>query len=116
MAKPPIQQYPYRLPPSVKRRPPDRRFYRRDAYTTFFRELYEVEFPDRDEILIDGYRALISEKLLESAFVEPDTIEPEGTPILGCDFAGGGNDRSAYVIRYDNIIKLLQTNKIGSLS
>ena len=79
----------------------------------FFRELYEVEFPDRDEILIDGYRALISEKLLESAFVEPDTIEPEGTPILGCDFAGGGNDRSAYVIRYDNIIKLLQTNKIG---
>jgi len=77
----------------------------------FFDILYECQFPD-DEELIDGYQRLIPDDLLESAFID-ELLPLEGHLRLGADFAGGGNDRSAYVLRADNIMWLEDTNKIA---
>lgn len=76
----------------------------------FFRELYECEFPDEDAIMEGGYQRLISDKMLEDAMVDklPEGETPE---YLGCDFAGGGNDRSAYVARNERYMWKLSTNR-----
>lgn len=98
----------------------------------FFDVLYECKFPSSDEILAGGYRRLVPDELLESAFISEEefqrdycTVEikdddgnvirkvPEGQPRLGGDFAGGGNDRSAYVVRWPAVMKLVGTNKIS---
>lgn len=81
----------------------------------FFDILYECKFPDINAITIDGYRKLISDELLESAFITEDEGKElmQGRTKLGGDFAGGGNDRSAYVIRWPKVMKLIETNKIA---
>lgn len=97
----------------------------------FFDVLYECKFPAEDEIMFGGYRRLISDELLQNAFITEEefqqmcTVEikdengkvinrvPEGEGRLGGDFAGGGNDRSAYVVRWPKVMKLLETNKIA---
>lgn len=96
----------------------------------FFDVLYECKFPANDEILAGGYRRLIPDELLESAFITEQEYEalctqelkdengnvvrkvPVGQPRLGGDFAGGGNDRSAYVLRWPSVARLNSTNKI----
>lgn len=78
----------------------------------FFKELYECSFPSEDELMDGGYQRLISDELLHNAMVEPEYApKPEGAYRLGCDFAGGGNDRSAYVVRTDNLMWLESTNR-----
>jgi hypothetical protein len=78
----------------------------------FFKELYECRFPSEDELMEGGYQRLISDELLHNALVEPEYApKPEGPYRLGCDFAGGGNDRSAYVIRTDNLMWIKSTNR-----
>lgn len=75
-----------------------------------FSILYACEFPDEDDIE-DGFARLIKSDLFNNALVSPaEAPDPMGVPNLGCDFAGGGNDSSAYVLRYDNIMRLLSTN------
>lgn len=79
----------------------------------FFDVLYGVEFPGSDEMLTGGYRRLITDEMLENAFVRGYMPASEPTD-LGCDFAGGGNDRSAYVVRHGSeYMRLISTNKIA---
>jgi len=79
----------------------------------FFDVLYGVEFPGSDEMLTGGYRRLITDEQLEAAFVRG--YMPATPPTnAGCDFAGGGNDRSAYVVRHgEEYMRLVSTNKIA---
>lgn len=100
----------------------------------FFKELYECIFPEQSDLAAGGYRKLISDELLNNAFITEEQfirdyctkqifdnnskinrMIPEGRAKLGSDFAGGGNDRSAYVIRWVDIkvMMLLSTNRIG---
>lgn len=79
----------------------------------FFDVLYGVEFPGSDEMLTGGYRRLITDEMLENAFVRGYTPSTPPTD-LGCDFAGGGNDRSAYVVRHGSeYMRLVSTNRIS---
>ena len=77
----------------------------------FFDVLYEVKFPDKDEILTNGFRKLLTDEELEAAMI--DVWEPEGTPYLGVDIAGTGTDRSSYVLRYQNVARILDSNNIS---
>jgi len=84
----------------------------------FFKELYEVEFPDQDSITIDGYQRLIPDELLESAWLRDYNGEiakelPKDTKAthLGGDMAGGGSDRTVYVLRNDNLMWFHSGNK-----
>lgn len=98
----------------------------------FFTELYECKFPNADELLEGGYRRLISDELLEAAFIteeqfvneyctkeirdeDGNSIQrvPEGYARLGADFAGSGSDTTTYVIRWDKVMKLIEKNKIS---
>lgn len=88
----------------------------------FFDVLYACQFPSEDELLEGGYRRLITDELLEQAFVSddpnngyPSIPEKEGMLRLGCDFAGGGNDRSAYVLRTDNLMWIESVNRSANL-
>lgn len=101
-------------------------------YLPFFSELYECKFPGEDDITEDGYRKLIPDEVLNKAFISEEEFQrdyctkeitlsngtktrvPEGRPKLGADFAGGGSDRSAYVIRWPKVMKILSTNKLAS--
>lgn len=93
----------------------------------FFHELYDCIFPDEDDFIMGNYRKMISDELLENAFISEEefkamcTVEitnkfgqkmmvPEGNPRLGSDIGGGG-DRSAHVIRWPKVMKLLDVNK-----
>lgn len=97
----------------------------------FFSELYECLFPEHDDLTIDGYRQLISDALLNGAFITEEEYEqnycekvihtrrdgdkqiPKGQSKLGGDFAGHGRDRTAYVIRWPKVARVLSTNKVG---
>lgn len=76
----------------------------------FFDVLYGVEFPGSDEMLTGGYRRLLSDDELENAFIDewPTTIE--GEHYLGVDIAGTGTDRTCYVHRQGNYMRILQSN------
>lgn len=78
----------------------------------FYDVLYECMFPEEDAFLDGGYQRLFPLAMLETSMVKPGTVEPEGRPRLGGDFAGGGVDLSAYMARWDNIQRLLETNTL----
>lgn len=96
----------------------------------FFDVLYEVKFPQADEVVTGGYRRLFSDELISNALISEEEYQalctyefkddddnvikrvPEGERRLGNDFAGGGSDRSSYVFRTPQVMKLLETNQI----
>lgn len=95
----------------------------------FFDVLYEVVFPPDDDVVTGGYRRLFSDQLIEDALISKEQYEEmlkdddntvkldsgikvlKGERRLGCDFAGGGSDRSSYVFRTPEVMMLLSTNK-----
>lgn len=83
----------------------------------FFKELYECKFPDREDLTTDGYLPLISDELIEKAWITVEEAKEkgmfEGRKRLGGDFAGGGNDRSAYVLRTKKLMWIHSTNKLA---
>jgi len=83
----------------------------------FFDVLYECKFPDRNNLLTGGYQVLIPEELLEKSWITREEAEEKGMfkfrKRLGGDFAGGGNDRSSYVLRTKKVMWLHSTNKIA---
>lgn len=81
----------------------------------FFDVLYECRFPDADQFLEGGYRRLLSDDELENAFIDEYTPTDTDQIYLGCDFAGGGNDRSAYICRTDEVMWLHSTNQLSNL-
>ncbi len=79
----------------------------------FFDILYECKFPNDEDITPDGYRKLIPLSLLEESFItqeEFDTMDKGRLVGGGGDFAGGG-DRNAYVLRWENVMRLESTNQ-----
>lgn len=83
----------------------------------FYDVLYRCEFPAETDIMAGGYQRLITDDMLESAFCDPPDTYPalDETSRIGCDFAGGGNDRSAYVIKHGNLMWLESTNRASDL-
>jgi hypothetical protein len=98
----------------------------------FFDVLYECKFPERNEFSKGGYRQLISEDMLKAAFITEEEFErdyctreirdedgnllrriPEGQAKGGADFAGAGRDRTAYVVRWPKVMKLISTNRFA---
>lgn len=95
----------------------------------FFDVLYEVKFPPDDDIVTGGYRRLFSDQLIADALITEEEYQAmladdeqaitldsgervlKGERKLGDDFAGGGSDRSSYVFRTPQVMKLLSTNK-----
>lgn len=83
----------------------------------FFDILYECKFPPRDSYTSDGYRALISDELLEGAWITEEEARSEKMfeeqPVrMGIDIGGGG-DRTAYVLRWPRVMKLVSTNTMA---
>jgi hypothetical protein len=80
----------------------------------FFDILYECVFPEQNKITPEGYRQLISDKLLQDSYITEEQAKDmfHGELKLGADFAGSGNDKSAYVLRSDKCMRILQTNDI----
>lgn len=102
-----------------------------------FEWLYECLFPDADDILINGYRRLLSDLVIDDAMTdaEPhwiykrdretnevlknewgyDIIDDE--PVLGVDVAGGGSNLTKLVIRYPkhNFAKVVATSNSDDL-
>lgn len=94
----------------------------------FFDVLYEVEFPPDDQFVTGGYRRLFTDQMIEDALisqeeyeqmlsVKDNTIELDSGAVvlkgerrMGNDFAGGGSDRSSYVFRTPQVMKLEETN------
>lgn len=82
----------------------------------FFQELYECLFPTGDSFTSGGWRQLISEDLLNKAFISEEEARNlklwRGVKHLGADIGGGG-DRSAYVKRSPHVMRVLSTNNIS---
>lgn len=76
----------------------------------FFDILYECVFPDESLLLEGGYRKLFTAAIMAKALIPPGSLKPAGTPRFGGDFAGSGKDLNAYVARWDNLMRLLETN------
>lgn len=75
----------------------------------FFSVLYECKFPDDSEFDMEGYRRLITDEELDGAFV--DSVQLENDGILGVD-VGAGGDRTSYVVRSKDTMKLVSVNMI----
>ena len=95
----------------------------------FFDVLYECKFPENDDLVTNGFRKLISDKLLESCWITEEEYQkdycthaikdnegniirkiPEGAIRLGVDIAGGGSDRTIFTIRSPKVMKILEEN------
>lgn len=65
----------------------------------FFDVFYECNFPSEEDIDDQGYRQLIKSDQIR--IVDLALAERVGTPMLGCDIAGGG-DYNVFTMRWDN--------------
>lgn len=77
----------------------------------FFDVLYECKFPSADEVDDDGWRRIVTDDELEAAFENAETEVPKGEPRLGVDIARGGRNFTTFVLRYDNVARLLEKNR-----
>lgn len=79
----------------------------------FFDVLYECLFPTEDEINEAGWRRLITDTELEEAFAdaELEIPRPVGPARLGVDVAAGGKNFTVFILRYDNVMRLLEKNR-----
>jgi hypothetical protein len=78
----------------------------------FFDILYGCKFPQADFIDDKGYTILTPDTSIKDAFIRAKTIRKRGRPRLGVD-VGRGGDATAFVLRYDNYARLLETNNIA---
>lgn len=81
----------------------------------FFDILYECKFPNDKGITTKGYRRLIPDEELEGSYLDRSTVDKiyGKNTRLGCDFAGGGRDRSAYAIRNEKFLDIHSQNRIA---
>lgn len=103
-----------------------------------FEWLYECQFPDANEVLANGYRRLVSDLVVDDAKLPADQpvewryiLDTDGTPILnrwgfkvvddkpvlGIDPAGGGANRTKFVVRWPGhgVAKLMRTSDSDDL-
>jgi len=78
----------------------------------FFSILYDCKFPEADEIDSEGWRILLTDIVVENAFV--DEAEFGDNKKLGID-VGRGGDYTTYVLRDDKSMKLLEKNQSNDL-
>jgi len=71
--------------------------------------LYDCRFPDEGMIDEKGWIPLLTDKDVETAFIE-DTM-PFGQMRLGCDVSGGGRNFSVMVLRATNLAKVIYKKK-----
>ena len=89
------------------------------ADEAFYDVLYKCLFPDEEDIIVGGYRRMLTDAVIEDAMVDQDPIYEykldqygqrvknkwgydviDDNPILGIDVAGGGSADTKFVIRY----------------
>lgn len=85
----------------------DERFINRMKRLPFFTVLYECLFPDEEAVDKKGFSPLMSDKYIKEAFERK--VVPKGKMRLGVDIGRGG-DPSAFVLRWNNYIKVLEKN------
>lgn len=67
----------------------------------FFDVLYECKFPDANEVLPNGYRRLLTDAIVDGAYIDsPLEIVEDDKPILGIDVASGGKNETKLIIRF----------------
>lgn len=77
----------------------------------WFEILYECKFPAEQAVDDKGWRILLTEGQIAAAMLDPkDAIPPVGAPRLGIDVAGGGTNQTVFVLRYDNVARILESN------
>lgn len=83
----------------------------------FFDVLYECRFPDETDVTLSGWRRIVTDTELEGAFTEFELEwqAPRGKPRLGVDVARGGRNFTVFVLRYDNVAKIIEKNNDADL-
>ncbi|MDE1866721.1 MAG: hypothetical protein KGI08_03295 [Thaumarchaeota archaeon] len=74
----------------------------------FFPVLYECKFPSANEIDEQGYMQLLVENDIQVA--QTRVVEPAGIPRLGLDVAKGGRNFNCWVLRLDNVARVIDKN------
>lgn len=69
--------------------------------------LYKNTFPDTERRDKDGYIPLLGHATIKRALVEPGTISPVGTEMLGGDPADGGDNESVIAKRSMNLARIV---------
>jgi len=99
----------------------DRRSVEENRGLPFFESFYECKFPDEEGVDSKGYRTLITESTILSAFTnevfkQPEQLPPPAPPvkpielILGADIGGGG-DSNVYVLRSPTMAWVESSNR-----
>jgi hypothetical protein len=79
----------------------------------FFPVLYENRFPGEEEIDEKGWLTLITENEIDEA--QKREVESYGTRRLGLDVARGGRNYNVWVLRTDNMAKVVKRNNVSDL-
>ncbi len=79
----------------------------------YFGVLYEVKFPDAQDVDEEGWSYLITEKEIETSLARVQ--EDFGKRRLGVDVARGGRDYNVWVLRGDNYARVLKKNHDNDL-
>lgn len=93
----------------------DRRSVEENRGLPFFESFYECKFPDEEGVDSKGYRTLITESVIMTAFTDtvfkqPLPPEPKVDLVLGADIGGGG-DSNVYVLRSPTMAWVESSNR-----
>jgi hypothetical protein len=80
---------------------------------SFFKILYECQFPSASEVDESGWMYLLTDEDIKTAIDR--SLEIGGYWRLGLDVARGGRNYNAWVLRSDNFAKVLQKNQDNDL-
>lgn len=80
---------------------------------SFYKVLYDCEFPGADVMTDDGWLYLLRDDEVNMA--QTRVLEPTGRRRLGVDVARGGRNFNSWVLRTDNYAKVLEKNHSSDL-
>lgn len=75
---------------------------------SFFKILYECQFPSASEVDESGWMYLLTDEDIKKAIDRE--LEPAGNRRIGVDVARGGRNYNVWVLRGDNYAKVLEKN------
>lgn len=82
---------------------------------SFFKVLYECQFPRADEVDDEGWSYLITEDDIKKATARWDTTEKHGIKRLGNDVARGGRNFNVWALRGENYATYVKKNHESDL-